>query len=46
VHTAAQRLRRQLDADETMALGGGEAPLRLRNLVDELRYDITRADRS
>ncbi len=43
VHTAAQRLRRQLDADESIDLANGERTIRLRELVDQLRHEIIKA---
>ncbi|MHC5024370.1 MAG: helix-turn-helix domain-containing protein, partial [Planctomycetota bacterium] len=43
VHTAAQRLRRQLEGAESVELGGPEARIDLQELVDELRHDILRA---
>jgi chromosomal replication initiator protein len=43
VHTAAARLRRQLEADETVDLGPGEPAMKLRDLTDQLRHAIVRA---
>lgn len=43
VHTAAQRLRKQLAADEGADLGSGESRLSLRELTDQLRHEIRRA---
>lgn len=43
VHTAAQRLTRQLGQDERVDLGGPESTLDLKELVDELRHSILRA---
>ena len=43
IHTAEQRLRRQMEAKETAQLGEGESNLPLRELVDQLRHEITRA---
>jgi chromosomal replication initiator protein len=43
IHTAEQRLRRQMEAKETVDLGEGEVNLPLRELVDQLRHEITRA---
>jgi len=45
VHTAAQRLGRQLAADEQVSLGDGAAALRLRELVDQLRHEIAKSGR-
>lgn len=43
VHTADQRLRRQLQNDERMELGVPDAPASLRELADLLRREICRA---
>ena len=42
VHTAAQRLKRQLREDETVQLGRGEPPMRVQELVDQIRHSIMR----
>lgn len=42
VHTAAQRLQRQLREDETVQLGRGEPPMRVQELVDQIRHSIMR----
>jgi chromosomal replication initiator protein len=46
VHTAAARLRRQMGDDESVSLNGGDIPVRLRDLVDQVRHDIVRAAQS
>ena len=42
VHTADRRIRRQLEADESVP-GPAEQPVRLRDLVDEVRQALRRA---
>lgn len=44
VHTADQRLRRQLENDESVALGNGEASMPLRELTEEIRREILRSN--
>ncbi len=43
MHTAAKRLGRQIGNDERIDVGTGEAPLDLRELVDQLKHAILRA---
>ena len=43
VHTAEQRLRRQLAEDPVVETGESGTSIRLRELVDQLRHEITRA---
>lgn len=42
VHTAAQRLQRQLRQDESVQLGRGDPPMRVQELVDQIRHSIMR----
>jgi chromosomal replication initiator protein len=42
VHTAAQRLKRQLREDDTVQLGRGDPPMRMQELVDQVRHSILR----
>jgi chromosomal replication initiator protein len=42
IHTAEQRLRRQMEAGETVDLAENESTLPVRELVDQLRHEITR----
>lgn len=42
VHTAAQRLKRQLRDDDTVQLGRGDPPMRMQELVDQVRHSIMR----
>ncbi|MCA9296328.1 MAG: ATP-binding protein [Phycisphaerales bacterium] len=42
VHTADQRLRRQIASADTVALHAGQPPLAIKELVDQLRHEITR----
>jgi chromosomal replication initiator protein len=42
VHTADQRLRRQIAAAETVALHTGQPPIAIKELVDQIRHEITR----
>ncbi len=46
VHTAAQRLKRQLRDDETVQLGRGDPPMRVQELVDQIRHSIMRGGAS
>lgn len=46
VHTADQRLRRQLNNDEKVTLNDGQPPLSLRELTDQLRCEILRQGNS
>jgi chromosomal replication initiator protein len=41
IHTADQRLRKQLEANEPLDLGGADCNLNLRELADQLRRDVT-----
>ncbi|MCZ6835316.1 MAG: DnaA/Hda family protein [Planctomycetota bacterium] len=43
VHTAAQRLKKQMVENKPIDLGGTEKPLPLRELVDQLRHEILKA---
>lgn len=43
VHTAATRLRRQLEDDQSVSLGNGASPVRLRDLVQSLREEVVRS---
>ena len=43
MHTAAKRLGRQIGNDERIDVGTSEAPLDLRELVDQLKHAILRA---
>lgn len=42
VHTADQRLRRQIEKQDTVALHAGQPPIAIKELVDQLRHEITR----
>ncbi|MDY7110640.1 MAG: DnaA/Hda family protein, partial [Planctomycetota bacterium] len=42
IHTAEQRLRRQMEAGETVEPADNESNLAVRELVDQLRHEITR----
>jgi chromosomal replication initiator protein len=43
VHTAAQRLKRQMDENGDVDIGTTERPMPLRELVDQLRHEILKA---
>ncbi|MHC5003596.1 MAG: DnaA ATPase domain-containing protein [Planctomycetota bacterium] len=43
VHTAAKRLAKQIEVDETVVTGANEPPVALRELVDQLRHVILRS---
>jgi len=43
IHTAAQRLRRQLQENPPVDLGNGEGPVELRELVDQMARAIRQA---
>ena len=43
VHTAAQRLKKQMHENANIDLGGSEKPVPLRELVDQLRHEILKA---
>jgi chromosomal replication initiator protein len=46
IHTAEQRLRRQVDENHMATLDEAQAPMPLRELVDQLRHEITRVTAS
>ena len=43
IHSAEQRLRRQMDENQTFKPAESTEPISLRELVDQLRHEILRA---